>query len=209
MTLVDHLAASKPESISGKSVIPCGISDHDTIFLIRSMKIPRAKKSPLVRKVRKFKKFDNDYFLKELSMVNFNEIKNVTSDPNQMWLLWKNLFLNTLEMHAPISEIRIRGNNLPYITAEMRKLIRTKDYLKKKASKTGSKYLHQAFQQIRNKVKYGIRKLRSEYYRNKIEENRGDLKATWKILKEVTIKGNKSTDILCWNMLSLREVMTF
>ena len=44
-------------------------------------------------------------------------------------------------------------------------------------------------------MKYGIRKLRSEYYRNKIEENRGDLKATWKILKEVTNKGNKSTDI--------------
>ena len=107
----------------------------------------------------------------------------------------KNLFLNTLDMHAPISEIRIRGNNLPYITAEMRKLIRTRDCLKKKANKTGSKYLHQAFQQIRNNVKYGIRKLRSEYYRNKIEENRGDLKATWKTLKEVTNKGNKSTDI--------------
>ena len=48
------------------------------------MKIPRVKKSPLVRKVRKFKKFDNDSSLKELSMVNFSEIKNVTSDPNQM-----------------------------------------------------------------------------------------------------------------------------
>ena len=82
-----------------------------------------------------------------------------------------------------------------YITAEMRELIRTRNYLKKKANKAGSKYLHQAFQQIRNKVKYRIRKLRSEYYRNKIEENRGDLKATWKILKEVTNKGNKSTDI--------------
>ena len=195
MTLIDHLATTKPESISGKGVIPCGISDHDAIFLIRSIKIPRVKKSPLVRKVRKFKRFDNNSFLKELSMVNFNENKNVTSDPNQMWLLWNNLFLNTLDMHAPISEIRIRGNNLPYITAEMRKLIRTRDYLKKKANKTGSKYLHQAFQQIRNKVKCGIRKLRSEYYRSKIEENRGDLKAKWKILKEVTNKGNKSTDI--------------
>ena len=108
MTLIDHLATTKPESISGKGVIPCGISDHDAIFLIRSMKLSRVKKSPLVRKVRKFKKFDNDSFLKELSMVDFNEIKNVKSDPNQMWLLWKNLFLNTLDMHAPISEIRIR-----------------------------------------------------------------------------------------------------
>ena len=127
--------------------------------------------------------------------MNFNEIKNVTSDPYQIWLLWKNLYLNILDMHAHVSEIRIRGNNLPYITAEMRKLIRTRDYLRKKANKTNSKYLPQAFQQIRNKVKYGIRKLGSEYYLNKIEENREDLKATWKILKEVTNQGNKSTDI--------------
>ena len=176
-------------------MIPQGINNHDAIFLIRSMKIPRVKKSPLARKVRKFKKFDSNSFLKELSMVNFNEIKNATSDPNQMWLLWKNLFLSILDIHTPVSEIRIRGNNLPYITDEMRKLIRTRDYLKKKANKTCSKYLHQAFQQIRNKVKYGIRNLRSEYYRNKIEENRGDLEVTWKILKEVTNQGNKSTDI--------------
>ena len=84
MTLIDHLARTKPECISGKGVIPCRICDHGAIFLIRSMKIPRVKKSLLVRKVRKFKKFDNDSFLNELSMMNFNEIKNVTSDPNQM-----------------------------------------------------------------------------------------------------------------------------
>ena len=74
MILIDHLATTKPECISGKGVIPCGISDHDAIFLIRSMKIPSVKKRPLVRKVRKFKKFDNNSFLKEFSMVNFNEI---------------------------------------------------------------------------------------------------------------------------------------
>ena len=29
MILIDHLATTKPECISGKGVIPCGISDHD------------------------------------------------------------------------------------------------------------------------------------------------------------------------------------
>ena len=56
MTLIDHLATTKPESISGEGVIPCGISDHNAFFLIRSMNTPRAKKSPLARKVRKFKR---------------------------------------------------------------------------------------------------------------------------------------------------------
>ena len=127
-------------------MIPYSIRDHDAIVLIRIMKMPRVKKSPLVTKVRNLKKFDNDSFLKELSMVNFNEIKSVTSDPNQMWLLCETLFLNILDMYAPISEIRIRSNSLLYNTAEMRKLTRTRDYLKKKANETCSKYLHQAFQ---------------------------------------------------------------
>ena len=34
MTLIDHLATTKPQCISGKGVIPCGISDHDAIFFI-------------------------------------------------------------------------------------------------------------------------------------------------------------------------------
>ena len=51
MTLIDHLARTNPERISGKGLIPCGISGDDATFLIRSMKIPRVKKSPLLRKV--------------------------------------------------------------------------------------------------------------------------------------------------------------
>ena len=77
----------------------------------------------------------------------------------------------------------------------MRRLIRTRDRLKKKANQSGSKYLHQAFQQIRNKVTYGIRKLRSDYYSKKIKESIGDIRSTWKILKEITKNDNKSTSI--------------
>ena len=149
-------------------MIPCGISDHDATFLVRSMRVPRIKKQPKITKVRKFQKFDSESFLKDLVALNLNEIKNITTDPNHMWLLWKKMFLDLLDKHASITEIKLKGNNLPYITLEMRRLIRTRDHLKKKANQSGSKYLHQAFQQIRNKVTYGIRKLRSDYYSKKI-----------------------------------------
>ena len=36
-TLIDHLATTKPINVSDKGVIPCGISDHDAIFLVGSM----------------------------------------------------------------------------------------------------------------------------------------------------------------------------
>ena len=80
--------------------------------------------------------------------------------------------------------MKIKGNNLPYITMEIRQMIRHRDYLRKKANKTGSQILRQAFQQIRNKVTYKIRSLRAEYFSKSIEANKDDLRKTWKILKE-------------------------
>ena len=42
---------------------------------------------------------------------------------------------------------------------------------------------------------YGVRKLRSDYYSKKIKESSGDIRSTWKILKEITNNDNKSTSI--------------
>ena len=108
------------------------------------------------------------------------------------------MFLDVLNKHAPVTEIKIKGNNLPDITSDIRKLIRQRDYLKKKANKTGSKYLWQAYQHLRNRVKYSIRTARANYYSSRFEEHQGDIKNTWKILKEIINKDNsKSTDIDC------------
>ena len=103
--------------------------------------------------------------------------------------------MNILNKHAPIKAIRVRGNNLPYINAEVKSLMRQRDYLRGKANKTGSKYLRQAYQQLRNKVDYTLRKLKSDYYTKKIEESKGNLKNTWRVLKNVTNRTPKCTSI--------------
>ena len=95
--------------------------------------------------------------------------------------MWKNLFLSALDKHAPIISMRLRDNKAPYITSELKSLIRQRDYLKAKANKTGSKYFYQAFLNIRNQAKRLLHKLRKSYYSQKIEECKGDMKATWKV----------------------------
>ena len=52
---------------------------------------------------------------------------------------------------------------------QRRKFARQRDFLRKKANKTGSKYLKQAFQQIKNVVNYKLRSLRSEYYAHGVD----------------------------------------
>ena len=48
-----------------------------------------------------------------------------------MWLIWKTWFLDVLNKHAPVSDIKIKGTSLPYITMEIRQMIRQLGYLTK------------------------------------------------------------------------------
>ena len=50
-----------------------------------------------------------------------------------------------------LTNIKVQSNR-PYVTSDLRKLIRQHDYLTGKANKTGSLYLRQAFNQLRTKV---------------------------------------------------------
>ena len=70
-------------------------------------------------------------------------------------------------------------------------MMRQRHYLRGKTDKTGSKYLRQAFQYLRNKVDYTLRKLKSDYYTKKIEDNKDNLRNTWKVLKKVINRKGK------------------
>ena len=137
-TLIDHIASNKPDRISSGGVISCVISDHDAVFVFRSIRIPKLPRNSRIVTVRKYKKFDLAAFRRDLHGIQFDEIRSISSDPNEMWTVWKNLFLEVLNKHAPLDNIKIKGSNLPYITSEIRQLVRQRDYLREKANKTGS-----------------------------------------------------------------------
>ena len=194
-TLIDYMATNRPDCVSDQVVLPCGISDHDVVYMTRSMKKPRVKMKPKIVETRKYSKFDSEQFRNDLQSMPFDEIKNITAEPNEMWAMWKKFFLDVLNKHAPLTKIKVKGNNLPDIDSETRRLIRQRDYLRKKANQTGSKYVSQTLQQVKYKVQYRIRNLRASYYRDKIEENKGNIKGTWKILKQAINKDSKGSDI--------------
>ena len=87
-------------------------------------------------------------------------------------------FVSAVEKHAPLATITLKGNNLPYITTDMQRMIRQQDYLRGKANKIGVRNSQAGFQQIINKVPYAIIKAKSEYFTEKLVESKGDLKET-------------------------------
>ena len=76
-----------------------------------------------------------------------------------MWILWTAFFLEILNKHVPIINIKVKGNNIPYVTSELKSIIRQRDYPRAKANKTGSCILRQAYDQIKVSQKfYSMRK---------------------------------------------------
>ena len=194
-TIIDHIITNKTEYVSNSGIIHCGISDHDAVFMQKNMRIPKLKLAPKTISVRNYKHFDKAAFLSDLRMAHFDEIKNYTNDANEMWSLWKRLFTDILNKHAPINNLRIKGTNVPYITSDLKHMIRQRDYLKSKAVKTGSKLLYQAFLQVKSRVFFKLNKLRRDYYAKKIDETKGDMKKTWKVLKNAMNQDPKTNTI--------------
>ena len=42
-THIDHILTYKQHNVSKSRVIPCGISDHDIVFMIEDMRVPKPK----------------------------------------------------------------------------------------------------------------------------------------------------------------------
>ena len=103
---------------------------------------------------------------------------NTSSDANEMWNIWKRFFLDILNKHAPITNIQVKGSKIPYVTSELKAMIRQRDYLRAKANKTGSSVPRQAYGQVRAKVNHRLYILQRNYYTSKIKQHKYDLKNT-------------------------------
>ena len=175
-TLTDHIVTNIPKNTAESGVVPCGVSDHDLIYIIRYTRIPKIKKEPKVLTVRTHKNLSEASLLDDLHNFPVELILESSGNPDTLWLTWKSFFTNIIKKYAPVQTIRVRWNSLPYVTAEVKHMMRIRDKLRGKVNKRGSVYLKQAFQQMRNKVDYSLRKLRSDYYTSKIEENKNNLR---------------------------------
>ena len=70
-----------------------------------------------------------------------------------------------------------------------------RDYLKKKAVKTGSQNDWLSFKKVRNRVNYAIKRKKWSFYRNKLNANLGNPKSTWKTLNDLMGKKSAITEI--------------
>ena len=164
-------------------------SDQYLIYGIRNFKT--FEQAPKFIEYRDFKHFNEQNFLWNLASLLTLNLTH--SDPNKSWISWKNKFLETVNMHAPLKRRKVSNKQIPWLTNDLLLKKRAKIYnLKRKAVLSKSMTDWSTCRNARNRHNKLVKDTIRSYYQNKLHNNQGDLKKTWKTINElINNSGNK------------------
>ena len=134
---------NSPDKISKSSVINIGISVHSVIYLSRKVAHFRSNMHKTVE-VRQLKNFNKAEFLRDLHMIDWSRV-TAHNNPNETWDVWKHLLACVINKHAPLRRKRVKNKRSPWITNELLREMRTRDFLKKKAASTNDPSIWKQF----------------------------------------------------------------
>ena len=170
-TLIDLCITNSQEKVTDSGVIHLGISDHSLVFLTRKAQYYR--NGPRVIETRHFKHFDKGKFLSDLNQLSWANV-DLYSDPNDLWRQWKEMFLGCIDKHAPLKLKRVRKKRSPWITSELLRKIRKRDFLKKKAISSNNSATWEQFKRARNQANNAVKLAKKRYVSDNLNANKGN-----------------------------------
>jgi hypothetical protein len=163
-TLIDLILTNKPEIISSAGVLHLGISDHSLVYAVRKYEFPKSR--PTIKEVRDLTHFSDSYFRAVLLQVPWDTI--CYDDTNTSWIVWKAIFYEILNKHAPLRHRHIKAHYVLWITPAIKQLMRSRDYHKKKAIKYNSKIHWDKYKSLQNKANIQLCESKARFYHKEI-----------------------------------------
>ena len=114
---------------------------------------------------------------------------------------FENCFVTILDKHAPLRQHKVRNMYAPYIDHELRHKMFLCDFYKKQFNKTKNSDTWKQFQQLRNKINIERQKKKTEFFTSKLNEHKGNVRSTWKVLNMALGSKSKTTN---FNTLSVK-----
>ena len=154
-SLIDVVMTTNKEIVSSSGVLTSSMSDHNLIYLLLDLKVPRAK--PSYVSIRSYKNYNPTKFLEDLQHDPFHMV-NFFDDIRDQVDVYGILFLDVLNEHAPIRRIKIKAKPNPFVSPEIKQLMKRRDNWHKSAIKTNDKLHWNAYKFFRL-VKREIRRV--------------------------------------------------
>ena len=170
-----------------------GISDHYLVYMTRKAHYDRT--GPRTIEIRQFKNFQKGKFLYDLEQMSWKDIDSY-SNPNDMWKIWRDLFISSVDKHAPLKTKRIRNKKSPWITSELLSKTHKRDYLKKDALSANDQALWEEYKHARSQANNAIKLAKKRYFSDKLEISKANPRDTWKLINELSSrKSSKLSNI--------------
>ena len=186
-TLIDHIYVSHPGNVKACKVSTIALSDHYPVCFVRHLRANYDRKhGHTTIKYRSYKNFDEKAFLADLEVVPWSVIEQF-DDVDDALDTWEKLFMEVVNMHAPLRERRVKRPRQPgWLTEDITEAMDKRDSLKQSRDFPNYKLW-------RNKVVRMLKEAKADYYMNLIEENRRDTRALWAALREISPRSNTTS----------------
>ena len=146
-------------------------------------------------KTRRMNHFNEQMFLTDLASINWIRALGQADDINVLVRNWSNLSSSVIEKHAPVQTMRVSDKYYPWVNADLRALIKSRDKLKLAASKHKSTLLMSSYRNLRNKVNSLSTKLKRQYFATRVSKFKGNMKESWKTINLLFNKRSKPTNL--------------
>ena len=114
------------------------------------------------------------------------------------------LFQETLDLHAPIKRIKIKSKPNPFVSAEIRHLMKTRDKWHKHAKKTNDKLHWNAYRFFRQEVRCELRLAEKSHVRSQLLNCNRNTNSIWKVINRcLPQKNTQNSFSTCENPLLL------
>ena len=133
-TLIDHFSTTIPKYILKAYVLELGMVDHYLVYGIRKVNAWRVKnKKPRILEIRSLSKYDRGLFRYDLQQIDRETILSSYPDnPDNIATTFQEIFESVLDIHAPLKKRKLGNTPSPWITPEIRKLMKERDAAKKR-----------------------------------------------------------------------------
>ena len=191
-TLIDHIYSNVHNNGTMSGIWAADIADHLPIYItLRQFFESTENKTEQNKYISKriYSPDNNNTFKNKLSRCDWSEVINADGT-NDKFNLFMSVVTNLHNECFPLVRIKInqKRDSKPWINKTILNSVKKKNTLYRQYLKTKSTSLLAKYKAYKNKLQEVIRKAEKQYYSNKIEESKGNLSRTWKILKSMINK---------------------
>ena len=180
-TLIDLAIASDISKVVQSGTYEIGISDHDLIFATFNMFKP--KFPPKLITVRNYREVNTAKVKQNLEFVPWHIVSLFDDVDDSLWC-WNHLLKSVISEHVKTRKVKVRSNNKPWMTRDVRKVINERYRILKKARNTprhSSEWKN--YRRARNTCTNLIRHTKANYWRNEFLSS-DTIKSFWKTVRK-------------------------